>query len=514
LPPKKRKKPVSSPPPRLKRLRSKKTGRIHARKAGAASGSRKKSLARKRRIAAKGQRRFKRVRLPAKRRSRLSPVRVRETRPAIHVPSLELPEVSRYDPASVSPGTPGKKLNILYLVHQFYPEAYTGTEKFVLTMAKSMLAGGHRVKVATYSGGEPDTFPHTHGEVVYREYDYDGVPVIAYRHKSLDPARSFGIGHPDLASFADELITEEQPDLLHIGHPMRAMEFIQASLRLGVPYVITLTDFWFLCPKGIMLHTSRNLCAGPEQGAACLQHCQIPGVEQRFATHIPLLQAARKILSPSAFLASMMKYSLPDLKVEVLNHGIHRDPALGNNKTYKRGDTLTLFYGGSLNDHKGVHLLLEAMALVPSKKLKLKIYGSGPTAYTERLRLEAAKDRRVELCGLYSESEIPDIYQNADVAIVPSVWYENYPLVLYEALSLNVPALVSNAGGMSEKVKDGVNGYTFRLGDAAHLASRLRTLLKNPALLNTFKANLRNDPVPTMEQEAQAYESIYYSCAR
>lgn len=513
MPLKKRKKLVSSSGPKLKRPRLKRTGRIQARKAGS-TGIKKRFSARKRRMLAKGTRRFKRNRLPGRRRNRKVAVRVQTTRPAIHVPSLQLPEVTRYDPGNATPPPLDKKLNILYLVHQFFPDAYTGTEKFVLTMAKSMLGSGHRVKVATYSGSEPDSFPHSHGEVVYREYDYEGVPVIAYRHKGQDPARSFEIGHPDLVSFAEEVMAEEQPDLLHIGHPMRAMEFMQASLRYGVPYVITLTDFWFICPKGIMLHASRNLCAGPVQGNACLQHCQIQGAEQRFATHIPLLQAARKILSPSEFLASMMKYSLPDLQVEVLNHGINRDPALKNNKVYKHGDALTLFYGGSLNDHKGVHLILEAMALVPSRKLKLKIYGSGPASYTEKLRQEAAKDRRVELCGLYAENDIPEIYQNVDVAIVPSVWYENYPLALHEALSFSVPALVSNAGGMAEKVKDGVNGYTFRLGDAAHLASRIRMLLKNPALLNEFKSNLSSDPVPATEQEAQSYESIYYSCAR
>jgi glycosyltransferase involved in cell wall biosynthesis len=440
-----------------------------------------------------------------------TPVRVSESRPLIDVPKLQLPEVTHYDPQTAQRGSPERQLNILYLVHQFFPDAYTGTEKFVLNMAKAMLRNGHRVKVATYSRRDLETYPSAHGEIAHQEYDYEGVPVLAYRHRQLDPAQSFDIGNPDLAAFAEKVIVQEKPDLIHIGHPMRAMEFMQAGLRLGVPYIITLTDFWFICPKGIMLHTSRNLCAGPEQGAACLLHCQIPGAQQRFASHIPLLQAARKILSPSVFLASMIKYSLPDLQVEVLNHGINHDPGLKNNKVYKRGDKLTLFYGGSLNDHKGVHLIVEAMSRIPSNRLKLKIYGTGSAAYTEKIQQAAARDRRVELCGLYSENDLPNIFQNVDIAVVPSVWYENYPLVLHEALCYNIPALVSDAGGMAEKVQDGVNGYKFRLGESEHLAERIRALLANPTLLNTFKSNMNNGLIPTIEQETYAYESIYYS---
>lgn len=494
--------------PNMKRGRSKNNAN---RKRSIKSGSMQKSGLPRKSLRLKGrQRRLKRKSRPFKRRTGSAYVRALELSPPVQVPKLQLPEVAVFDPLSANRGASARPLTILYVVHQFFPDAYTGTEKFVLTMAKAMLRNGHRVKVASHSGQDPDRFPNAHGDVVYREYDYEGVPVLAYRNRQPDPVRS-DTGNPDRASFAEAILVREKPDLLHIGHPMHAMEFMQASLRHGIPYVITLTDFWFLCPKGIMLHSSRNLCAGPERGNACLAHCQIPDAGQRLAMHIPLLQSARNLLSPSRFLASMMKYSLPDLQVEVLNHGIPYDPGLQNHKVYRRGDKLTLFYGGSLNEHKGVHLILEAMSRIRSNRLRLKIYGSGPAAYTEKLRQLASGDHRVELCGAYTESDIPHIYQNVDAAIVPSVWYENYPLALHEALSYRVPAIVSDAGGMAEKVRDGVNGLIFRLGDADHLAAKIRMLLANPALLNGLKSNISAEPVPTVEQEAYAYESIYYS---
>jgi glycosyltransferase involved in cell wall biosynthesis len=64
---------------------------------------------------------------------------------------------------------------------------------------------------------------------------------------------------------------------------------------------------------------------------------------------------------------------------------------------------------------------------------------------------------------------------------------------------------------MAEKVQDGYNGFTFRTGDAGHLAERIVQLLDDPTLLNTFKANMRQVQIPSIEQEAAAYETIYNS---
>jgi len=349
------------------------------------------------------------------------------------------------------------------------------------------------------------------GNILYREFEYEGLPVLAYRHQHIDPAQSFEIGDKDLTLFTKKVISKEKPNLIHIGHPMRAMEFLQTSKRYGIKYIVTLTDFWFICPTGMLLQKSQALCTGPDLGKNCLLHCQIPKVKQRLATHIPLLRGASRIFSPSASLANIVSSNLPDLHVEVLNHGMNYETIRVNERVYQPGDSLTLFYGGSLNTHKGVHLILQAMAMIPSDRLTLKIYGSGPAEYTQLLEQAALSDDRISFCGLYTENDIPQIYQDADIAVVPSIWYENYPLALHEALVSQVPALVSDIGGMAEKVQDGFNGFTFRVGDAEHLAQRILTILDNPTLLNEFKANMKQVLIPSIEQEAEAYEGIYYS---
>ncbi|SEO95086.1 glycosyltransferase family 4 protein [Paenibacillus sp. OV219] len=408
-----------------------------------------------------------------------------------------------------------RPLSILYVVHAFYPEAYTGTEKFVLNMARTMQNKGHRVKVVTYSLEPVQQFPEALGEVAFRSYIYEGVPVIAYRHKQLDlKFPSFELGNADLLQFAEHMLLAEKPNLVHFGHAMRGMEWMQNCVNMRIKYVVTLTDFWFLCPKSTLLQNNESLCIGPAGGSNCSVHCLIPNVEQRIAGHVPLLQAASKVLSPSETVAQLFRTNLPGFKVDVLPHGIQYEHIQVNQRTYGPDDAITLLYAGSLNPHKGVHLILQAMAHVPSERLRLKLYGSGPEYYTEQLQLAAQQDVRVNFCGLYTEQEIGQVYQDADVAIVPSIWYENYPLALHDAIACQVPIIASNIGGMAEKIKDGHNGFTFRVGDAQHLAERITAIVQQPQLLNGLKANLAQQQLPAVNQEADQYEQIYYDVTR
>jgi glycosyltransferase involved in cell wall biosynthesis len=147
--------------------------------------------------------------------------------------------------------------------------------------------------------------------------------------------------------------------------------------------------------------------------------------------------------------------------------------------------------------------------MVRSNNVVLKIFGSGPNSYVNKLFDMARGDKRIEFCGVYSEDHSEEILSNIDVTIVPSLWYENYPLVLHESLACNVPVVASNIGGMAEKIKDGINGFTFKVGDSASLKEILERIANNPQILNELKAKMDDLMIPTVEQEAYAYEREY-----
>ena len=98
--------------------------------------------------------------------------------------------------------------------------------------------------------------------------------------------------------------------------------------------------------------------------------------------------------------------------------------------------------------------------------------------------------------------------------VLPSLWYENYPLVLHEALACNVPVIASDTGGMAEKIKDSVNGFTFQFGNETDLMHKLRRVLDAPEILNDLKKNTGESILPPVEEEAYLYDRLYGKMSR
>ena len=400
-------------------------------------------------------------------------------------------------------------MKILYLVHQFYPDDYTGTEKFLLNLAKSMQRYGHQVKVLTYHRRPNTPFDETLGPLQVRRYVFQGLPVVAVRYVETPPDLDSAFSHPALAEFAQEFLADEQPDLLHVAHSMRLGEVVRTAQMRELPYLLTLTDFFLLCPKCNLLTSNNSLCAGPERGNACRRHCpEYPNelIVNRLALTEDILRQAARIIAPSKFLGGMFKRHWPDLDIQLNGYGISFGKIKRNTRQYAPGDALTFFYGGSFIYHKGVHVLIDAFRKLQGAAT-LKIYGSGHLRDT--LRELAGDDPRIQFCGVFAPDQLSEVLSQVDVTIVPSIWYENTPIMMLESLAAEVPAIATDLGGMTETLRHGVNGYVFPIGDSDGLRTVLQELVNHPETLNALKANIRRQGVHTVEQEALDYERVY-----
>ena len=101
------------------------------------------------------------------------------------------------------------------------------------------------------------------------------------------------------------------------------------------------------------------------------------------------------------------------------------------------------------------------------------------------------------------------VLSNVDVVVVPSLCYENYPMTLHEALACNIPVIATKLGGMAEKIKDGFNGFLFKMGDSRHLQTVLEGIVNDPRVLNPLKRNIDSTAIPGVEQEAYGYSRAY-----
>jgi glycosyltransferase involved in cell wall biosynthesis len=376
-----------------------------------------------------------------------------------------------------------------------------------------MQKSGNKVKVMTYSFYEDSFYNQRVGDIVFKEFTYNGIPVLALRHKKIPEDIHHALDNKELSTIASDLISREKPDVVHVGHSKNIAELVKVLKPLNIPYIVTLTDFFLICPKYILVTSSNTLCNGPEGGRACQNLCPelpVSYVIRRLETAREILFSAKKVVSPTKFLSAIFKKELAGIDIVVINYGLGYSRIKKNEKRYLKGDVVRFCYAGSLNPHKGVHILIDAFKKVCSNDASLIIYGSGPNdSYVSHLMAMAKEDRRIEFCGVYSEDRIGEILGNVDVVITPSLWHENSPFVLREALACNVPVIGSEAGGIAENIKDGVNGLLFRMGDSQHLKEVLQMVADNPAMLNMLKHNINGMMIPRVDQEAYAYERVY-----
>ncbi len=202
-----------------------------------------------------------------------------------------------------------------------------------------------------------------------------------------------------------------------------------------------------------------------------------------------LLPIVDRFLAPSRFLReSFLEWGIPAAQVQHARAGIDVQPFRG---FVRRSSAKTrVAFIGTLAPHKGPHLLLAAWSrLTPAQRDRgtLTIYGpkAHNPSYVAQLELEAAASGAV-LAGGLDRTAVVGALAEVDLLVVPSVWYENSPLIILEALATRTPLAVTDLGGMAELVEPGVSGFRFPLGDPDGLAAILARVLDDPRLLSAL----------------------------
>jgi hypothetical protein len=150
---------------------------------------------------------------------------------------------------------------------------------------------------------------------------------------------------------------------------------------------------------------------------------------------------------------------------------------------------------GQMSPLKGIAILIDAAKILHSADIEavsIDIFGdysNQPLEYQEAVKaaLEEAGPN-VVYNGRYENAEVRRLMSRVDAVIVPSIWWENSPVVIQEAFSCGKPVICSNIGGMAEKVRDGIDGLHFEAGRPQHLARLLANLAKRPEILEQAAA--------------------------
>ena len=151
-----------------------------------------------------------------------------------------------------------------------------------------------------------------------------------------------------------------------------------------------------------------------------------------------------------------------------------------------------ILYVGRLVRQKGVFTLIHAMSHSSSGGPPLYIVGDGESrAELETLISDLNLQNRVKLLGTRWGSEVQSLIRNSRFVVIPSEWYDNLPLILFQAYATAKPVIASAINGIPEYVENGVDGLLFEPGNAQELAQCIDRLAGDPSLLSNMATNAR-----------------------
>src|SRR6266568_7690237 len=221
-------------------------------------------------------------------------------------------------------------------------------------------------------------------------------------------------------------------------------------------------------------------------------------------------------LAPSQFLRQRyIDWGVPTERIRYEENGCaHRIPQAESDGEDDQRPRNRVGYFGQLNRFKGIHVLLEAMRLLKKEEVDahLWIHGANldiqPPEFQKQVAdlLDRCKDN-VTLVGRYQPEMLPRLMSGVDWVVVPSIWWENSPLVIQEAFLHGRPVICSDIGGMAEKVADGVNGLHFARGDARSLAATITRATTNPELWRSLHRGIPD--VYRMEDHVATLSQLY-----
>ncbi|MEW6746551.1 MAG: glycosyltransferase family 4 protein [Planctomycetota bacterium] len=434
-------------------------------------------------------------------------------------------------------------MRLLYVLHQFYPHHITGTEQYVLGLAREARRRGHQVAIFTL---EPDFLLGWPGLKVWNDA-VEEIPVhrvsignVLFANPVLAEYES-----PIVARVFEDVISKVRPDVVHAFH-LRYLGSNQIELAraLGLPVVVHLMDFWFLCPHFTLLRPDGRLCAGPASPEAHCLSCAYAGLhrileggggprEVSFPAYAPgllrhtdvlgdlLLAAVRRvdrqrealgssslIVAPSRFLRETFAANGFDVsRVRVVPYGVDMTRFAGYRK--EAGHDLRVGFIGTIAQHKGLHVLIEAFRQVEVREASLHVYGrlDDYPDYARDRRFQARDDDRIHFHGPFAAGELGKVLSGIDLLAIPSLWYENTPFVALEAMAAGIPVLASRLGGLTEVLEDGVNGLSFAPGDAGELRAHLESLARDRARVARMSTAI---PRPrTLSDNLDDLERIY-----
>lgn len=395
-----------------------------------------------------------------------------------------------------------------------------GADRHFLELSEQLTSHGH--EVIPFSMQDERNLPSAYSDYFLSHIDFP----TAMRTPGVQPklkAVARVVYSREAQTRIKRLIADTKPDIAHIhGIAHETSPSILPTIKAaGMPVVQTLHDYKLLCPNTNLAVQGQicERCKGHNYYNVIRYRCKrdslaasmLAGVEMYTHKWMQIYEKNIDLfISPSKFLqAKVREYGIPN-PVTHLPYFVD----LENFQPVDEADNYFL-YSGRLVGVKGVNTLMKAMRYVQSSQLYLA--GGGELADSLQRYAQQENLTNVKFLGYLGTEALIPMIQRAAFLVVPSEWYENYPLTILEAFACGTPVIGANTGGIPEQVVDGVTGLLFEPGNVRDLAEKIQYLIDNPALALEMGRNARrqveaqNDPEKHYQQLIQIYQELIVS---
>ncbi|MBD1431749.1 glycosyltransferase [Sphingobacterium sp. DN00404] len=294
-----------------------------------------------------------------------------------------------------------------------------------------------------------------------------------------------------------------KPDIVHIHnlHFAAGWEILSLIKQSGIPVIMTLHNYRFLCPSGTLYHNGSLFLDSLSQGFPWQAIRRKVYKDSRLLTfwlartfysikRSNILNAVDRYIVLTEFAKDLFtnsKLLIADKKFEIKPNFVY--PGIVDYKGERKKHFLFI---GRLCEEKGVDVLLEAFK---DSDACVFIAGGGPMEEKVVEYANRYKNNFVFL-GKLNADEIRTEMQNATALIFPSVWYEGMPLTILEAFASSLPVIASKIGAMESMISHNYNGLHFDVASPNDLA---KTVNRWKLMTEEEKLNFRKNAMETYE---------------
>jgi glycosyltransferase involved in cell wall biosynthesis len=434
-------------------------------------------------------------------------------------------------------------MRIVQAVGWYFPSSAGGTEVYVSELTKCLRRAGHEVLIAA-----PDARAHDE-----RTYEFEGVPVYRYPIAPRS-SRAEAQGRRPVrgAEALHAWLRRTAPDVVHAHTFVTGLGLHELRVARSVARRVIATthsaSLGYACQRGSLMRWGRRVCdgrVGPATCAACALHDRrvprplayvaagLPSPVSAIAQHVPgplgtalgmrglidfagtsqreMFDAVDRFVVLTEWAREVLVgRGAPAEKISLNRLGIRfprtRSPRAATTTP------LTVAYIGRFDPIKGVEDLARAIRVL-GRRVPVRFEFHGPArfmqdvAIRERLKQMAGGEAWVTFGGELDADGVQDVLARVDLVCCPSRVVEGGPTVALEARAAGVPVVGTTIPGLTEIVREGVDGRLVPIGDWRQLAAVFRDVAQDPTIVDRWRQALPR--VRTMDDVAHDYLELY-----